>query len=45
MRRLSGFNDVFLALSVSDLNGMLYWLTPSADRRKVDVTDPERPPR
>ena len=44
VRRLSGFNDVFVALSVSDVNGMLYWLTPWAERKKLTVTDPARPP-
>ncbi|HUM13520.1 MAG TPA: patatin-like phospholipase family protein [Myxococcaceae bacterium] len=43
VRRLSGFNDVFVALSVSDLNGMIYWLTPWAERKKVTVTDLGRP--
>ena len=43
VRRLSGFKDVFVALSVSDVNGMLYWLTPWAERKPVDVTDPVRP--
>jgi len=45
VRRLSGFHDVFVALSVSDVNGMLYWLTPWAERKPVDVTDPVRPTR
>ena len=44
VRRLSGFNDVFVALTASDVNGMLYWLTPWAERKRVDVTDPARPP-
>ncbi|HET9158450.1 MAG TPA: hypothetical protein VFN91_17375, partial [Myxococcaceae bacterium] len=44
VRRLSGFNEVLVALSVSDVNGMIYWLTPWADRKPVDVTDPARPP-
>ena len=44
VRQLSGFNDVMVAFSVSDLNGMIYWLTPWANRKKVDVTDPARPP-
>jgi len=43
VRRLSGFNEVLVALSVSDVNGMIYWLTPWADRKPVDVTDPARP--
>jgi len=43
VRRLSGFDDVFVALSVSDVNGMIYWLTPWADRKPVDVTAPARP--
>jgi hypothetical protein len=43
VRQLSGFNDVFVALSLSDVNGMIYWLTPWAERRKVEVTDPVRP--
>jgi hypothetical protein len=42
VRQLSGFNDLFVALNVSDVNGMIYWLTPWAERRKV--TDPGRPP-
>ena len=44
VRQLSGFNDLFIALTVSDLNGMLYWLTPWAERKPLDVTDPVRPP-
>jgi predicted acylesterase/phospholipase RssA len=43
-RRLSGFHDVFVALNVSDLNGMVYWLTPWAERKKLDLSDPARPP-
>ncbi|HVP61310.1 MAG TPA: patatin-like phospholipase family protein [Myxococcaceae bacterium] len=43
VRQLSGLNDVFVALSVSDVNGMIYWLMPWAERRKVTVTDPARP--
>jgi hypothetical protein len=43
VRQLSGFNDVFVALSVSDVNGMIYWLTPWADRKRVLVSDPARP--
>jgi hypothetical protein len=43
VRQLSGFNDVLVALSASDLNGMIYGLTPWAERRKVTVTDPARP--
>ena len=42
VRQLSGFNDLFVALNVSDLNGMIYWLTPWAERKKVN--DPVRPP-
>ena len=41
VRQLSGFNDLFVALSISDLNGMLYWLTPWVERKKV--SDPARP--
>ena len=41
VRQLSGFNDLFVALSVSDVNGMLYWLTPWVERKKV--SDPARP--
>ena len=44
VRRLSGFDDVFVAFSFSDVNGMLYWLTPWADRKPVDVSDRARPP-
>ena len=40
-RRLSGLNEVMVALTVSDVNGMIYWLTPWAERKKV--SDPERP--
>src|SRR5262245_10415654 len=40
VRQLSGFNDLFVALNVSDLNGMIYWLTPWAERKKVN--DPVR---
>ena len=43
VRQLSGFNDVFVALSASDLNGTIYWLTPWAPRKPVLVTDPARP--
>ncbi len=43
VRQLSGFSDLFVALSISDLNGMVYWLTPWAERKKVTVTDPARP--
>ena len=43
VRRLSGFDDVMVAISLSDVNGMLYWLTPWADR-KAPVSDPARPP-
>ena len=43
VRKLSGFNDVFVAVSFSDVNGMVYWLTPWADRKPVDVTVPARP--
>jgi hypothetical protein len=35
---------VFVALNVSDLNGMVYWLTPWAERKKLDLSDPARPP-
>lgn len=41
VRQLDGFQEVFVALSVLDLNGMAYWLTPWAERRKV--SDPARP--
>ena len=44
VRKLSGLNDVFVALTASDVNGMIYWLTPWAPRKAVDVTDPVRPP-
>lgn len=40
VRQLSGFNNLFVALTISDLNGMLYWLTPWAPREKV--SDPGR---
>jgi len=43
VRQLSGFNDVFVAISVSDVNGMIYWLTPWAERKPVGVSDPARP--
>ena len=43
VRKLSGFDEVLVALSVSDVNGMIYWLTPWADRKPV-VSDPARPP-
>jgi hypothetical protein len=33
-----------VAFSVSDLNGMIYWLTPWSERKKAAVTDPVRPP-
>ena len=39
-RRLSGFPDLFVALNVSDLNGMVYWLTPWAERKKLDLSNP-----
>jgi hypothetical protein len=42
VRQLSGWNDVFVALTVSDLNGMVYWLTPWA-KRQPEVTVPARP--
>ncbi|HZW87976.1 MAG TPA: hypothetical protein VFF12_02760, partial [Myxococcaceae bacterium] len=45
VRRLSGFNEVLVALSVSDVNGMIYWLTPWADRTPPEVSAPARPPR
>ena len=45
VRRLSGFDQVMVAINVSDVNGMIYWLTPWADRKPVSVTDPARPPR
>jgi len=41
VRRLSSFDQVMVALTVSDVNGMIYWLTPWAERKKV--SDPERP--
>ena len=40
VRQLSGFNNLFVALTISDVNGMLYWLTPWAPREKV--SDPGR---
>jgi hypothetical protein len=33
-------NNLFVALTIADLNGMLYWLTPWAPREKV--SDPAR---
>ncbi|MGZ6078921.1 MAG: hypothetical protein ACXWK6_14035, partial [Myxococcaceae bacterium] len=33
-------NNLFVALTIADVNGMLYWLTPWAPREKV--TDPAR---
>ncbi len=41
VRQLNGFNNLFVALTISDVNGMLYWLTPWAPREKVN--DPGRP--
>ena len=43
VRRISGFNEVLVALSVSDVNGMIYWLTPWAERKPVEVSAPARP--
>ena len=43
VRQLDGFHDLFVALSVSDVNGMIYWLAPWAERPKPVVSDPARP--
>jgi hypothetical protein len=36
-----GLHQLMLTLSVSDVNGMVYWLTPWADRKPAEVSVPE----
>ena len=47
VRSFSGEHDVFVALTVSDVNGMVYWLTPWAKRPAVqpgaEISAPARP--
>jgi hypothetical protein len=42
VRSFSGAHDVFVALTVSDVNGMVYWLTPWAKRPPVEPQGAER---
>ena len=42
VRQFGTENNLFVALTIADVNGMLYWLTPWAPREKVN--DPARQP-
>jgi len=36
-----GLHQLLVALSLSDVNGMIYWLTPWAPRKPPEVSVPE----